>query len=130
MMRPSTRPPSLIRSMRTTTRSPCIASLRCGAGDVDVAAGFERPLGRDEAVAGRVRLQPADVEIHLLGQAEALPADLDEIARGDERLEVPLERGALVARNLQELEEFAHAGGMVHPLAHERENLVARKHVR
>ena len=30
MMRPSTRPPSLTRSMRATTRSPCIASFRCG----------------------------------------------------------------------------------------------------
>ena len=89
------------------------------AGDVDVAAGrLERPLGHDEAVAGRVRLQAADVEIHLLGQAEALPADLDEIAGADERLEVALERGALVARDLEELQELAHAGGMVHPLAH------------
>ena len=33
--------------------------------DVDIAAGrFERTFGRDEAVAGLVRLQPADVEIH------------------------------------------------------------------
>ena len=48
--------------------------------------------GVDEAVAGRVRLQPADVQIHLLGQAEAVAADLDQLARRDERLEVPLER--------------------------------------
>ena len=34
---------------------------------------LERTLGHDEAVAGRVRLQPADVEVHLLGQAEAMP---------------------------------------------------------
>ena len=125
-MRPSARPPSLMRSMRTTTRSPCIASLRCGAGDVDVAAGrLERTLGGDEPVAGRMRLQPADVQVHLFGQAEALPANLDEIAGGDERLDVPLERRALVARDLENLQQLAHAGGMMHPLAHERENLVA-----
>ena len=72
-----------------------------------------------------MRLQPADVEVHLLGQAEALPANLDEIARRDERLEVALERRALVARNLEQLQQLAHAGGMVHPLAHQRENLIA-----
>ena len=85
MMRPSTRPPSLTRSMRATTRSPCIASLRCGAANVDVAAALERPFGHDEAVAGRMRLQTADVEVHLLGQAEALPANLDQVAGRDER---------------------------------------------
>ena len=96
------------------------------ARDVDVAAGrFERPFGRDEAVAGRMRLQPADVQIHLFRQAEAMPADLDEVAGADERLDVPLERGPLVARHLENLQQFAHAGGMVHPLAHERENLFA-----
>ena len=40
--------------------------------------------GADEAVAGRVRLQPADVEVHLFGQAEALAANLNEVAGGDE----------------------------------------------
>ena len=44
----------------------------------------ERTLGRDEAVAGRMRLQPADVEVHLFGQAEAMAANLNEIAGGDE----------------------------------------------
>ena len=95
--------------------------------DVDVAARVERTLGRDEPVAGRMRLQPADVEVHLLGQAEALPADADQIAGRDERLEVALERGAIVARNFENLEQLAHAGGMVHPLPHEREDLVSSK---
>ena len=81
MMRPSTRPPSLIRSMRATTRSPCIASFSMRAGDVDVAAAVERTLGNDEAIAGRVRLQPADIQVHLFRQAEALAADLDRDRR-------------------------------------------------
>ena len=93
------------------------------AGNVDVAAaGSSGRSGVDEPVAGRVRLQPADVEIHLLGQAEALAADLNEIAGRDERLDVPLERRALVARDLEKLQQLAHAGGMVHPLAHQRED--------
>ena len=126
MMRPSARPPSLMRSMRTTTRSPCIASFevrrrRCRCR----RRRLERPLRRDEAVAGRVGLQPADDEVHLFGQAEALPADLNEIAGRDERLDVPLERRPLVLRHLEELQQLAHGGGMVHPLAHQREDLIA-----
>ena len=72
-----------------------------------------------------MRLQPADVEVHLLGQAEAVPADVNEVARGDERLDVPLERRPLVARHFENLEELAHAGGMMDPLPHEREHLIA-----
>ena len=93
--------------------------------NVDVAARLERALGRDESVAGRMRLQAADVEIHLLGQAEAVPANLNQVARGDERLDVAFERGALVARNLEDLKELAHGGGMMNPLAHEGEDLFA-----
>ena len=95
-------------------------------GNVDVAAArFERALRRDEAVAGRMRLQPADVEVHLFGQAEAVPANLDQLAGSDERRDVPLERRALVARDFENLHQLAHAGGMVDALAHEREDLIA-----
>ena len=86
---------------------------------------IERPLGHDEAVAGRMRLQAADVEVHLFGQAEALPANLNEIAGGDERLDVALERRALVLGHLEQLQELAHGGGVVHPLAHQREDVIA-----
>ena len=72
-----------------------------------------------------MRLQPADIQVHLFGQAEALAADLDEIAGGDEGVDVALERGALVARHFEQLEQLADAGGMVHPLAHQREDLIA-----
>src|SRR5581483_12357675 len=98
------------------------------AGDVDVAAVVERPLGGDEPVARRMRLQPADVEIHLLGQSEAVAADLNEVAGADERFDVALERRAVVARDFENLQELAHAGGMVNPLAHHGEDLIAGKH--
>ena len=129
MMRPSARPPSLIALDADDDAVAVHRFVEVRPGNVDVAARVERTLGGDEPVAGRVRLQPADVEVHLLGQAEALAADLNEIARGDERLDVPLERRALVAGNLEDLKQLAHAGGMVHPLAHQRENLITRKHV-
>jgi hypothetical protein len=54
-----------------------------------------------------------------------MTADLDEVAGGDQRLDVPLEGRAIVARDLENLEQLAHAGGMVHPLAHQREHVVA-----
>src|SRR5262245_3050348 len=57
-----------------------------------------------------------------------MTANLNEVARGDEVLDVPLERSALVARHLQGLEEFPHTGGMVHAVTHEREHLITRKH--
>jgi hypothetical protein len=38
---------------------------------------------------------------------------------------MPFEAGALVARTLEQLEELADAGRMVHPLAHQREHVVA-----
>src|ERR1044071_4235320 len=54
-----------------------------------------------------------------------MPANLNQFTRGDERFDVAFERRAVVARNLEDLEQFAHRGGMVNPLAHEREDLLA-----
>src|SRR5262249_28108464 len=86
--------------------------------DVDVAAVLERTFGRDEAVSGRMGLQAADVQVHLLRQAEALAADLDQIAGVDERLDQSPESRALLTRHLENLQQLARAGGVVHPLAH------------
>jgi hypothetical protein len=41
---------------------------------------------------------------------------------------VPLEGGALFARNLEELQQLARAGRVVHPVAHLREDIFGRKH--
>ena len=98
-------------------------------GDVDVAARLERTFGNDEAVAGRMCLQPAGVQIHLFREAEPVAADLNEIAGGDERFDVALERRAFVARNLEQLKKLPHAGGMVYAITHEREHLVTSKHI-
>ena len=98
-------------------------------GNVDVAAGVERPFGRDESIAGWMRLQPADIQIHLFGQTESMAAELNELARGDQRFDVALERRAVVARNLEQLKEFPHGSGMVDTLAHQREHLITGKHM-
>jgi hypothetical protein len=70
-------------------------------------------------------LQAADVEVHLLGQPESMTADVDEIAGRHERLDVTLERRALVARDFEDLKEFAHAGRVMHPLPHQCEYRIA-----
>jgi hypothetical protein len=51
--------------------------------------------------------------------------DLDEIARRDERFHMTLERGPFVARNLENLQQLAHARRMMDAFAHQREHLVA-----
>jgi hypothetical protein len=63
------------------------------------------------------------VEVHLLGQPESVPAYLDEVPRGDEGIEMTLERSTLVAWNLEKLEELADAGRVMDPLAHPLEDL-------
>ena len=50
------------------------------ARNVNVAASLERPFRGHEPIPGRMRLQPPDVQIHLLGQAKPVAANLDEIA--------------------------------------------------
>ncbi len=99
------------------------------AGNINVAAGVERTLGNHEAVPRRMRLQPAGVKVHLLGQAEPMTTDVDELAVRDERFDMPLERRLVVERNFEQLEQLPHTCGMVHALAHEREHLIARKHI-
>src|SRR4029453_19615914 len=94
-----------------------------GAGHVNVAARVERTLGRDEAVAGGMGLEPADIEVHLFGQAESMASNLDEIAGRDERLDVTFERRPVVAGNFEPLQKLAAAGGMVNALPHQREDL-------
>ena len=46
-----------------------------------------------------------------------MPADVNEVARGDQRLDVAFERRPIVAWNFENAKELAHAGGMMDPLA-------------
>ena len=108
--------------MRTTTRSPCIASLQVVLGDVDVARqSFDRPLGRDEAEAGWMAVELADDQVHAIGQAVAIALDLNQRPVVDEDAQVALEAGPLVARNLEHAQQLARGGRMRHALPHERE---------
>ena len=95
---------------------------------IDVAL-VQAALRDDEAEAARVGLETPDVDVHLFREREAVAANLNEVAGCHERLQLASERGALVPGNLEELQQFAGAGWMVHALAHERENSILRKHL-
>ena len=57
-------------------------------------------------------------------------AGLDQLPGRDQVLQAAAERGAFFLGNLQRLEEFPHARGMVDALAHQRQNLLVGQHPR
>ncbi len=72
------------------------------AGDEDARrAAVARGFRFDEREAAGVGRDAADDQVHPVGQAEPLPANLDERAAGHERAQPALERGPLLARNTQ-----------------------------
>ena len=74
-------------------------------------------LGYDETEPTRVGGEPPDDEIHLLGQAEAVATNLQQIARRHERLQLTLEGGALLARHAKHLHQLACGRGVMNRLA-------------
>ena len=107
-------------------------------GDVDVpalrlqpSAGTRGRIGRaiagmfgdDEAVSGRIGLEPPDDEVHLFGKAETVAAHLNERAVGNERLQLALEAVALLAPDAKGLCEVARGGRMVDLVPDERQYL-------
>ena len=109
-----------------TSRRKSEQGKRLSSTRADTGSGrLERTLRRDEAIPCRICLQAADVEVHLFGQPESIPSNLNELAGSDERFDVPFERRLVVLGHFEHLQQLAHAGGMMHPLAHEREHLIA-----
>ena len=92
--------------------------LEIGRGDENVALhALERPLGCHEAEARRMGVEPADDQIHPIGEAVAVAADEDERAVGDERSQMTLERRVLLARDTKSANQLAGGGGVVYVLA-------------
>ncbi len=76
--------------------------------------------GPSPAVSGSTNAKPRglvetrpDDKVHPVREAEPVPADLDQLPGLDERPQLALERGALVARNPQELQQLPHRRGMI-----------------
>ena len=72
--------------------------------------------------------EPADDQVHPIGEAVAVAADEDERAFVDERLELALEGGALLARDFEDANQLARGGRMVDVLANLSQELVTRGH--
>ena len=115
MMRPSSRFSSVLRSTRTSTRSPCIASLMLAAETYTSGGPFGGPVRNDEPEAPGVCLQPAHDEVHLVRQAHAIALGLDELAGLHERLDVAPEGDAFFCGNAQRAQQLARRGRMHRP---------------
>jgi hypothetical protein len=64
-------------------------------------------------------------KVHLLCHTETIAANLQELAGGDQRLEVPLEAVALFPRHAQQLRELARRSGVMDSVLDEAEDGVA-----
>jgi hypothetical protein len=85
-------------------------------------------LGHDESKSARVGLQLSDDKIHLLGNAEPVAANLQQLAAGRERLQLAPERVALFARNAQHLRELPGGGRVMNAVADESEEIAGIGH--
>jgi len=85
-------------------------------------------LGHHESKTAGTGLQATDDQIHLLGQSESVPADLQEHAVADECLQLTLEATALFARHPQKLRKLSRVGRMMDPVTNQSENFVAGIH--
>ena len=104
-----------------------LLEVRCGHVNVALRA-LDRPLRGDEPEPGRVPVEPADDEIHSIGEAIAVAAHEHEGAIGDQRRQVPLHGRAFFARDLEHANELAGGRRVVHPFAHLAQELVAGRH--
>src|SRR5262245_29825077 len=85
-------------------------------------------LGHHESKATGTGLQATDDQIHLLGQSESVPADLQEHAVAYECLQLTLEAAALFARHAEKLCQLARVGRVMDLVTNQSENFVAGKH--
>ena len=100
-----------------------------GPRDVDVAAhALERLVRHHEAEAPRVRDDAPDDQVHVVGRTVAVPADLDEVARGDQGLEPAPQGGALVLRHAQHLLQLLDGCGMIDRVANRAKQVFCGNH--
>ena len=101
-----------------------VLSLASSAVAVMRAPSGVEGLGGNEPIAGGVDREPADHEVHLFGQTEAIAADPQQIARRDEVLELAFERRHFFARNTKRACQFASRGRMMDVLANQTKKIV------
>ena len=82
-------------------------------------------LGHDKPEPAGICLELPDHQVHLLGNAKPVAANLNEHPVIDQRLELPLEVGALLAGDAQQLRELPRGGRMMNFVFDQTENVVA-----
>ena len=87
--------------------------------DEDVSGDpFDRPVGHDETEAPRVRLHPADDQVHQVRQTESVATRLNQVAGGNELLQQAPDGRPLIPWNLEPLKQLSRGRRMVDLLAH------------
>src|SRR5688572_2484098 len=94
--------------------------------DKDVLAlALLRLFRHDESKAAWIGLQPSDDDVHFLGNAVAVAANLEQLAARDERLDLPLEAVALFTGHAEQLRQLTRRGGVVRSFLDETKDLAA-----
>jgi hypothetical protein len=73
-------------------------------------------------------MQPADHEVHLVGQSDAGALRLDELTCRHERFQEPAKRRPFFLRNPERFDQLARGSGMRDLVTHQRQYLFAGKH--
>ena len=134
-------PRSRMRTIRPSARSPLTPLdarddavavhrlVQVAAGDVEVAATSS--IGRSGTTnpkpRGLVSIRPTTRFIRS-GRPNRLPRVFDQIAAGNERLEMPAQRRPLVPRHAKHLQQFLNGRRMIGALPDERQHQIAGKH--
>ena len=84
--------------------------------------------GMTKPKPARMRLHAPDDQVHAVGQAEMVAARLNQVAGLDQPLQQALDRGPLLARNLQPLEQLPGRGRMLDLVADGGQELFAVQH--
>ena len=77
-----------------------------------------------------MRVESSNDEVHSVGEPIAVAAHAHDGALGDQRVELPLQRSSLLARNLEDADQLTSRRRVVNPLAHLAQQLVTTGHRR
>ena len=99
------------------------------SGDIQIPGDpVHGMIGRHEPEAARVHVDAAGHQMHAVGQPVPVAANLDELATLDKRRETAAKRAALLAGQLEALQELAQRGRVIDLGADGGEEFVGREH--
>ena len=93
-----------------------------------LAGPVARPFRFDKRKPARIGAHPAHDEVHAIGKAETLTANLDERTVRHECAKPALERCPLLARNTKRPHEFLGGRGMIDAIADQAKDFLFSEH--